>query len=295
MAQYPFETWDVFTDQRFAGNPLAIVFDAQGLSDQEMQTITGEFNLSETVFILPPEDPANTARIRIFTLGYEMPFAGHPTVGAAHALKRARKLSDALRLELNTGVFSISLDERDGKPIATFTNPNLPTKTGDAPLTDGLEAALGLTAGALDRDAFRPGRFGAGVDFVYARAALADVQSAQLHHAAFDSLGLDSVVGVLLYADGGETPDGTFHARMFAPNAGIAEDPATGSAAAALPAHVLCGGGVADGTHSWIVEQGFEMGRPSIIQLTVEVSAGAVTGVQVGGGAVPIMEGVLTV
>ncbi|MEX0644973.1 MAG: PhzF family phenazine biosynthesis isomerase, partial [Parvularculaceae bacterium] len=110
MKTYDFETWDVFTDQRFAGNPLAVVMDARGLSSEAMQMITREFNLAETSFVLPPENPANTARVRIFTPGYEMPFAGHPTVGTSIAIARARKLSGALKIELKAGLFPVKVD-----------------------------------------------------------------------------------------------------------------------------------------------------------------------------------------
>lgn len=293
MARYEFETYDVFTDRRFSGNPLAVVMDARGLSTEAMQTITREFNLSETTFVLPPEGPQNTARVRIFTLGYEMPFAGHPTVGTAVAIARARNLSGDLRLELNAGLFPVRVDRDRPAAFAEFRNPNIPAERGVAPDAVLIEAALSLPAGAIERCAHRPRLVGAGVNFVFAKASLADVRSARLDAGAFDRLKADETIGVLLYAEGGEASDAAFHVRMFAPHAGIPEDPATGSAAAALPGQIALAGELRDGAQTLIVEQGFEMGRPSRIRVTVEAKAGAVMSVRVGGEAVPVMKGQL--
>jgi len=291
MKAYDFETLDVFTDAKFAGNQLAVIMDARGLSDAEMQTITREFNLSETTFVLPPEDPANTARVRIFTLGYEMPFAGHPTVGTAIAIARARNLSGEVKLELNTGVFPVRLDMSGPAPFAEFCNPNLPVEQGAVPSAEVLEAALGLPQGAVDRNRHRPRSISAGAVYVYVCAELEAVRAARLNSSAFDALGFDQTVGVYLYAAGGEASDADYHARMFAPTAGIAEDPATGSAAAALPGQIARAETLSDGEHRWVIEQGFEIGRPSRIIATVETANGAVTSVRIGGAAVPVQTG----
>lgn len=293
MTQYDYEVFDVFTATRFQGNQLAIVTDARGLTTSDMQTITREFNLSETAFVLPPENPQNTARVRIFTLGYEMPFAGHPTVGTAISIARARKLSGELRIELNAGLFPVRVDLDRPAGFAEFQNPNAPAERGSAPDAALIEAALSLPAGAVDRGAHRPRLVGAGVNFLYAKAGLADVRAASLNSGAFDRLKADETVGLLLYAEGGDATDATHHVRMFAPNAGIPEDPATGGAAAALPGQIALAGALKDGTHRWIVEQGYEMGRPSRIHVTVEGRAGAVASVRVGGEAVPVMRGQL--
>jgi len=291
MRSYDFETYDVFTDRKFTGNQLAVVMDAQGLSSDEMQIITREFNLSETTFILPPEDPANTARIRIFTLGYEVPFAGHPTVGTAIAIARARNLEGDIKLELNAGVFPVRIDLSGKAAYAEFRNPNLPEETGPAPSAEALEAALSLPAGAIDRSAHQPRRIGAGVDFVYTHAPLDAVRAAHVNSGAYDALNLEEIVGVFLYAAGGEAVDVAYHARMFAPNAGILEDPATGSAAAALPGQIALSDALEDGEHQWVIEQGFEMGRPSRIIATVETFGGAVKSVRIGGNAAPVQKG----
>lgn len=293
MALYDYEVYDVFTNRKFAGNQLAIISDARGLSPADMQTITREFNLSESTFVLPPENAINTARVRIFTLGYEMPFAGHPTVGTAIAIARARKSSGELRLELNAGLFPVRVDLDRPTAYAEFRNPNLPAERGPAPDAGLIEAALSLPQGAIDRGAHRPRLVGAGVNFVYAKASLDHVRAARLNSGAFDRLKADETIGVLLYAEGGEAADARYHVRMFAPNAGIPEDPATGSAAAGLPGQIALASGLTGGTQTWVIEQGFEMGRPSRIHVSVEATEGAVAGVRVGGEAVPVMRGQL--
>lgn len=295
MTAYNFETLDVFTDRRFAGNPLAVVTDARGLSDAEMQTLTREFNLAETTFILPPDDPKHDAKVRIFTIGYEMPFAGHPTVGTAIAIAAARRRQGELLLELKAGLFRVAAEETKGLWRAVFVNPNLPKERGPAPAAEALEAALSLPKGAVDREAHRPRRIGAGVDYVYVKAPLAAVRAARLNSAAFEALDLAGIVGVLLYADGGDAADADYHVRMFAPGAGVAEDPATGSAAAALPGQIAAAGALKDGASRWIVEQGFEIGRPSRIEVHVDAERGAVSRVRVGGTAVGVSRGVIEI
>lgn len=293
MARYDFETFDVFTNIKFAGNQLAVLMDARGLSTADMLAITREFNYSETTFVLPPERPENDARVRIFTIGYEMPFAGHPTVGTAIAIARAREFSGELRLELNTGVFPVRIDLNRPAAFAEFRNPNLPVEIGRAPDAAAIEVALSLASGSVDRGAHRPRLIGAGVNYLYVKAPLGAVRTAKINSAAFDAIAIENTVGVLLYAEGGEAADATYHARMFAPNAGIPEDPATGSAAAALPGQIALSQRLGDGTHRWVIEQGFEMGRPSRIHATIETVGGAVKSVRIGGEAVPVMKGQL--
>ena len=296
MRAYSFETYDVFTDKRFSGNQLAVVFGADDLTTDEMQIITREFNLSETTFLLAPEDPENTARVRIFTLGYEMPFAGHPTVGASVALARRANTQGAMALELNAGLFPVVTKEKKGIGFAEFQNPTLPFEVGPAPSAEIFEAALSLPSGSIDKTHHQPRCMSAGVSFLYAKAPLEAVRSAKLNTAKWADLGIDNTVGVYLYAEGGETPGATYHARMFAPDAGILEDPATGSAAAALPgqiaaSHIAAGQPLNDGEHLWIIEQGFEMGRPSLIHAMVQSSKGEIESVRIGGNAVHVQSG----
>ena len=295
MADYDYVTLDVFTKDRFTGNPLAVVMNAQGLSTEDMQTITREFNYSETTFVFPPEEASHAAKVRIFTPGHEMPFAGHPTVGTSIAIAAARGLEGEIRLELNAGVFPVTLDFSGEVPFARFQNPNDPAETGDAPSAAALEAALSLPAGSIDIDAHRPRLVGAGVNFVYARAPLAVVREARVNGSAFDAIGLDETIGIYLYAECEVGADADWHARMFAPNGSIEEDPATGSAAAAFPQQIVLAGELPDGAHSLTIEQGVEMGRPSEIAVAFEVDEGRACNVRIGGYAVPVMKGVLSV
>ncbi len=282
-----YEIWDVFADRPLEGNPLALVWDADALSTDAMQALAKEFNLAETVFILTPTKADCAARLRIFTPAYEMPYAGHPTVGASVALGARRGLGDAFQLQLNAGVFDIT--HRDGAPArAAFVNPNLPLETGRAPTPEAVARAVSLPADAIEAGAHGPRRIGAGVDFVYAKAALADVRRAALDTGAFEALALGDAVGLLLYADGEAT---TYHVRMFAPGAGVPEDPATGSAAAALPGQIALAGGLGDGAHVWSLAQGVEMGRPSRIDVAIDASGGAPKKISVGGAAVRVIAG----
>lgn len=189
----------------------------------------------------------------------------------------------------------MTLDINEDHASAVFSNPNLPAICGKAPTASMLEAALSLPSGAIDNASFAPERLSAGAIFVYARASMEHVRRARLDSAAFSAMGLDETVGIYLYAEGGETSGACYHARMFAPDAGIPEDPATGSAAAALPGHIVNGSNLADGGHHWIVEQGFEMGRPSIINVFVTTKAGAIEAVRIGGNAVHVQRGQLFV
>lgn len=291
MAEHAFETWDVFTDRPFAGNPLAVVTEAEGLDAAAMQAIAKEFNLAETAFVLPPADPAHAAQVRIFTPSYEMPFAGHPTVGTAIALASARGLSGGLVLELKAGLFPVRLENRGGALFAAFENPNPPAERGPAPAPALLAAALSLDEREIDAGAHRPRRVGAGVDFFYARAPLDAVRRARLDSAAWRALDMAGTVGVLLYAEGGDAPEADYHVRMFAPDAGVFEDPATGSAACALPGQVALAGALGDGDHRWVVEQGAELGRPSRIDVAFTVEKGVLSPVRIGGTAVPMTKG----
>ena len=293
MRAYAFETYDVFSEHRFAGNPLAVVMNADGLTVDAMQIIAREFNLAETSFVLPPERPENAARVRIFTPAYEMPFAGHPTVGTAVAIARSRGLQGEVRLELKAGMFPVQVAPEGESWFAEFHNPNLPAETGSAPAAEIFEAALSLPSGSLDRGEHAPRCVGAGVNYYYLRAPLETVRAARIDSAAWRALDMKGMVGVYLYAEGGEAPDAAYHARMFAPDAGVFEDAATGSAAAALPGQIALSRKLEDGSHEWIIEQGFEMGRPSRIRLRVETHGGAVQSVRVGGHAVLVQTGEL--
>lgn len=295
-----FHTLDVFTDRRFAGNPLAVVHGADGLDTAAMQTITREFNLSETVFVLKPENPAHSAKIRIFTPASELPFAGHPTVGTAVLLAelRAGLLSgdaDSLVvLEENIGVVRVGVRLKQGQPaFAEFDAPKLPEDVGQLPATELLAAAVGLDSREIGFSNHRPTQFSAGVPFTFLPvSSLAAVARAEMQPQRWaDAFGSAKAGKMSIYTQETINQTSAFHARVFAPAAGVAEDAATGSAAAAFAGAVHRFDGLRDGNHKRIIEQGFEMGRPSHISLGMEVNGGKLTSVRIGGSAVRVSEG----
>ncbi|MEL6587151.1 MAG: PhzF family phenazine biosynthesis protein [Pseudomonadota bacterium] len=226
-----FEVWDVFTDTPFAGNPLAIVETDGTLTTRQMQVLARQFNLSETIFLMPPKDPAHTAKARIFFPTNEIPFAGHPTVGAAHYLAGRDGLSH-VTLEEEAGVVPVTL--RDG--MAQFTAPVLPERKS-GPLDPTICAeALGLSPVQVARHT--PAVYGGGPAFIYVavtdRAALAEARPTEPAWTALTSAA-GGTEAVYVY-------DPDFNARMFDPCAGIPEDPATGSASAILAAPLLDNG-----------------------------------------------------
>jgi trans-2,3-dihydro-3-hydroxyanthranilate isomerase len=293
-----YHTLDVFTDTPLAGNPLAVVLDAEGLDDARMQGIAREFNLAETVFVRAPRDPVNTAALRIFTPAREMPFAGHPTVGAAALLAhlRARELLAAqdlrLVLEERIGEVVCVARHRHGQALAAyFTLPRPPQRSGAAPSAADIAERLGLEPADIGFGAHRPTVYGAGVDFLFAPIASA----AALRKANPDryAWGADGGPGVYLYTRETTRTSAAYRARMFAAGWGVREDPATGSAASAFAGVVMEFEPPADGEHSIVIEQGIEMGRRSEIALGLEVEGGALKSATIGGSVAPIAEGAI--
>jgi trans-2,3-dihydro-3-hydroxyanthranilate isomerase len=242
MRQYDFVTVDVFTDRRFGGNQLAVFPDARGLSDAEMQSLAAEFNLSETTFVLPPSDPAHTARVRIFNRTSEMPFAGHPNVGTGYVLARqGRDGNGVLLFEEIAGLVEIRI-ERNGNAVsgATIAAPQ-PLSLGPRLPPETIARCAGLGAGDVLTGAHPPVVATVGNPFVLAEVAPAALSRAIPDIAAFRTAigGLPELKGrmsIYLYSrDGGAK----IRARMFAPLAGTVEDPATGSAATPLAALLL--------------------------------------------------------
>ncbi len=296
--------YDVFTANRLEGNPLAVVFDGDGLSDAAMQAIAGEFNLSETVFIRPPENPAHTARLRIFTPGYELPFAGHPTVGAAIALAEdARKASDGdydlvQMLEENVGPVRCAVRYKSGS--ATFAEFDVPRKSMqmDARLDrQALADAFSLKATQIGFENHVPSFWSAGVPFVMVPVHDVAVAGAvEFDAAAWEQItpmADGRLASAYVYCRGGINHVARFHARMFAPAMGIGEDPATGSAVAAFSGAIHHFDRLIDGHHPFLIEQGVEMGRPSLLHLHVDVSGGEIAASRIGGQAVKIAAGEL--
>ena len=241
MAALDYHVLDVFTKQRFGGNPLAVVLDADQLDSRRMQSIAREFNLSETVFVLKPSNAAHTARVRIFTPAAEMPFAGHPTVGTASLLAELRmppthEGGEALVvLEEEIGPVRVGVRMRWGNaPFAEFDAPRLPEEVGIAPAADRLAAAVGLIPAEIGFENHRPTRYSAGNTFTFLPvASLEAIAKAQVSSGHWDAA-MERATGAFLYCRQTVHTSSAFHARMFAPHHGIAEDPATGSAAAAF-------------------------------------------------------------
>jgi trans-2,3-dihydro-3-hydroxyanthranilate isomerase len=278
--------YDVFTDRAFGGNPLAVIPDATGLDDAMLGRIAAEFNLSETTFVYPPEDPAHDARVRIFTPASELPFAGHPTIGTALALHDLGRCGDRLVMELGIGPIPVEIS--GGR--ARFET-RVPLETRPAMPADRLAEMLSLPPRAVVDRAHPPVNAGVGLDFLCAELADADALSTSqpdLVALREEAAAGRSSTGILAYVRRGQSID----ARMFAPLAGVAEDPATGSAAAALAALL----GRIDGrSQSFAITQGVDMGRPSSIQAAVTVEDGRPVAVTVAGGAVRVMEGRLSI
>lgn len=278
-----YEVWDVFTDTAFTGNPLAIVPDALGLSTRQMQQLTRQFNLSETIFLLPPESDEQTARARIFFPGGEMPFAGHPTVGGALYLARAK---GAKTVVLGENAGDVPVEITGG--MARFIAPVIPKPTGSPVYPSKLARSLGIEELALGPD--NPGVHGGGVPFLYAPvqglSALADARPCEpCFSSVLDQAGVDSVY-VYTRLDAGR-----YRARMFSPTAGIPEDPATGSAAVGLASQLNINRILKDGVTDIRIEQGVEMGRPSEIHLRIVREANLLTRIEIAGRAVPVAKG----
>lgn len=286
-----FDTWDVFTTARFAGNPLAVLFDADELDSSRMLQITREFDYSETVFVQAPQTAGHDARLRIFTPGGELPFAGHPVIGAACALARRRGADGPLRLELAAGSFAVETTGGADGWEAMFISPHLPRLTGAGPTPARIEAALQLSANDIAGGPAAPSRAGAGIEFVYARTTREALGRARLDPGAWEALELNDACGVVLYAWAARGRAHRVHARMFAPHIGVPEDPATGSAAAALPAHLAAAVPLADGRHRLSLAQGVEMGRPSRIEVEFRCRERRFVELRVRGAAVPVMRG----
>lgn len=291
-----FVTLDVFTTQKHAGNPLAVVLDSEGLDSQAMQVIAQEFNLSETVFVSPPVQAGHRAAIRIFTPGRELPFAGHPTVGTAVLLAlrdaAAGKAGDILVLEEKVGLVPCAVSVTGtGAGRAVFTLPRLPEEIvpiGDLALLAG---ALGLDKREIGFDQHVPSVFSAGVGFTFLPVSNLEA----LGRISIDTAQMKAAGNPSVFAYCRQAPESghDFRARMFAPSMGIVEDPATGGAVAAFAGAIMRFDRPGDGEHRLVVEQGYEMGRPSQITLELTVKNGALVSARIGGSAVTVSEGVL--
>lgn len=285
---------DVFTRERLKGNQLAVVCKADGLLDGEMQAIAREFNLSETVFILKPNVERNTAAIRIFTPEVELPFAGHPTVGASVVLGLQNKVT-AVRIEEKIGLITAlfeKTDKRSGE--ARFALPRLPVRIGSLEDRAAIALALGIERDEIGCGVYQPAVYSAGVEFhlvpvrdasVLARVALNMGQWAHTfphgHHSVY------------IFTETPNEADNDLAARMFSPGMGLAEDPGTGAAAAALIGLLSEHADIGTGQVDYVLRQGHEMGRPCRITIQLRKDNDVLIHGGIGGHAVIVGEGVL--
>jgi trans-2,3-dihydro-3-hydroxyanthranilate isomerase len=299
----PYHTLDVFTDRTFGGNPLGIFPDTAHLPTELMQRIAGEMNLSETVFLGPPERPGCTARVRIFTPRVEVPFAGHPTVGSAIYL--AGTLPGApsdgetsVVLDENVGPVPVDVRFEGGTPtFARFTTAMAPEHRDSPHSRMELAAMVGLEPAEVCPDGLEAEMVSCGLPYHVIPVESAEaVGRAQLDLALWRRLLADSwahhVYLISLDAEG-EGVD--VRVRMFAPGSGVLEDPATGSAAAALGGYLSKVDGSREAKLAWTVEQGLEVGRPSLLYVEADRAGGKTTAVRVGGNAVRVASGTMAV
>jgi trans-2,3-dihydro-3-hydroxyanthranilate isomerase len=297
--QLEFITVDVFTARAFGGNPLAVILDARGVTTVQMQAIAAEFNLAETIFVLPPRDAAHTAEVRIFTPRAELPFAGHPNVGTAFVLARegeghGRPVGEPLIFEEKAGLVRLDLIN-DGTVVvgARLAPPQFLTR-GDDIASDIVAAACSLNAADIETENHAPCLASCGLPLVFAelktRAALTaarprtEIFSAQLP--------MDRAIGILLYVK--DRSDGfDLQVRMFAPLYGVPEDRATGSANVALVGLLASLRPERDLSLRLRIAQGVDMGRPSLLEAAAEKRDGKLTALSIGGRCVTMMRGTL--
>ena len=300
MAEFEFRQIDVFTDRPLAGNPLAVVLDADEMDGETMQAVAAETNLSETAFVLRPTEPTADYRLRIFTPRKELPFAGHPSVGTAFALLKEGRFGSpekamSVRQEVGIGVLPIKIESTGDGPLITMTQgrPEVSEQVEDAV---GIAAALGCAADEVSHS--RPGPRVASTGLRQLMVPLVSVEAVSLLSPEWSALALMErrldVTGVSAFAFDGP---GRVRCRFFSPRSGIMEDPATGSAAGALGAYAVVEGmlDAEGGTAGLTVYQGLEIRRPSRIDVRVRVDGRVPTLVEVGGRCVTVLRGTLSI
>jgi trans-2,3-dihydro-3-hydroxyanthranilate isomerase len=301
MMRYKFYTADVFTDQIFGGNPLAVFPQAAGLKGEQMQQIARELNLPETAFVLPPEAAGATHRVRIFTPQVEMPFAGHPTVGTAYVLAAIGEVSltgneTQVVFEEGVGLVPVTIRANDGQPTFSQLSAAKMPERGPAPpsLTD-LAAMLSLDETDLIGADMPPQAWSGGVPFLFVPLRSRDALArAQVRLEVWQRI-LKDYWAAQIYVFAHDTDSAALCGRMFAPALGIPEDPATGAAATAITGYLAQNHPTQNGVIGWVIEQGIEMGRPSLMDVEADIEDGAIVAVRVGGASVLVSEGEMTV
>jgi trans-2,3-dihydro-3-hydroxyanthranilate isomerase len=288
-----FRTVDVFTNRKFGGNPLAVVLGADGLETAQMQSIAAEFNLAETTFVLPPVNSANTATVRIFTPQSEMPFAGHPNIGTAFVLATEGCCEmGRISFEEKAGLVELRILESNGRIIGARLTAPQPLQVGAEVDWDAVAQACGLKTSDIIVANHRPCLISCGVPFVVAEVAHRTALSVATSNVAFfrNYFPPQMTTGIHLYTR--ETQNNfDLQARMFAPLMGVPEDPATGSANVAL-AGLLCQLQQGDDARIELrIGQGFDMGRPSVLEASARKIGGDVMVLEIGGECVSMMDG----
>jgi trans-2,3-dihydro-3-hydroxyanthranilate isomerase len=292
--RYQYYICDVFTDTRFGGNQLAVLPSAEGLTPEQMQQITREFNFAESSFVLP-STAGHTRRVRIFTPANEVPFAGHPNVGTAFTLAATGAFGDigdskTVTFEEKAGVVPMRIERRGDRFFCELTAPEK-LSIGKRVTLKSVADAVSLTTGDFVTDTHPPQVASVGLPFIMVqlkdRAAL---KRARINMAAFDALAAEGVTpDVHMYVHSRDDFD--IHARMFAPLDGVPEDPATGSANCALAAMLTHYDPAPSGTFRYRISQGVEIGRPSVLEARIEKRDGAMVSSHIGGGSVLVSEG----
>jgi trans-2,3-dihydro-3-hydroxyanthranilate isomerase len=288
MRRLHYHRVDVFTDRAFGGNPLAVVANGRGVSPETMQAVAKEFNLSETTFVLPPDDPRHDWRVRIFTPGAELPMAGHPTVGTSFVLAREHMIPRGggetnIVLEEGVGPVPVRVEFENGEPV--FAEMRQPLPSFGPRLADARAAAAMLSLDAEDLDSSLPLEVvSCGVPFLFVPVRSLDAaRRARPRADLMEAAASDGVPPeVFVFTREVEREGSTVHSRMFAPGLGITEDPATGGASGPLGCY-LVRHGLAPAADEIISEQGLEMGRPSLIHIRIEQEDDEITAVRVGG------------
>lgn len=304
MSSFDYVTVDVFTTTRFGGNPLAVILDARGMTDAQMLQVAAEFNYAESTFVLPPQNPENTAQVRIFTRAQEVPFAGHPNVGTGYVLAQRPEIFcsapvETLRFEEKAGLVEVDILREGDRVTGARIKAPQPLETGQEMDPAVFASCVSLPAGAISTAYHPPTLASVGLPFFVGET---DLDSLARAHADLDAFrkaaeryGLADLSGrfsVFVYARHGDDID-RLRARMFAPLSNNWEDPATGSASAALGAFLVSLQPEPDRTDRMEIEQGVEMGRPSAITVAVRKTAGRVERVTVEGSCVPVMRGAI--
>lgn len=300
MRKLRYQLVDVFTNERFGGNQLAVFTNGRGLETDLMQRIAKELNLSETVFVLPPDDPANDWKLRIFTPGTELPMAGHPTIGTSYVLAREHLVNitpeqPMIRLEEKVGMIPVTFDFDEGGHLQISMQQPNPTFGPEFPDRAVIAEMLSINMEDLADTPLEVVSCGVPFLFVPIRNLRA-IQAIKLRTDMWEQH-LKDFAGphVFVFTEETEQDGSTVHSRMFAPAMGIAEDPATGGASGPLGSYLVRHGLVSGNPVHIVSEQGFELGRKSFIHIDIRQEGGQINFVSVGGQCVAIGEGVIEI